>query len=80
MSIDEKYDLIYFDAFSPRKQPEIWTKENFYKLYECLNKNGILSTYSAKGELKRNLKGAGFRVLAVPGPIGKREITLACKD
>lgn len=80
MSIDEKYDLIYFDAFSPRKQPEIWEKENFYKLYECLNKNGILSTYSAKGELKRNLKDAGFRVLAVPGPIGKREITLACKD
>tara|TARA_B100001057_G_scaffold191708_1_gene192657 strand:+ start:1131 stop:1787 length:657 start_codon:yes stop_codon:yes gene_type:complete len=80
MSIDEKYDLIYFDAFSPRKQPEIWEKENFYKLYDCLNKNGILSTYSAKGELKRNLKDAGFRVLSVAGPIGKREITLACKD
>ena len=78
--INEKYDLIYFDAFSPSKQPEMWTSINFKKLYDCLNSNGILITYSSKGDVKRIMKEVGFNISSVEGPTGKREITLACKD
>lgn len=72
---NEKYDLIYFDAFGPNVQPELWTKEIFKKMFDLLNPNGILVTYSAKGELKRNLKECGFEVETLPGPPGKREMT-----
>ena len=78
--LTEKYDLIYFDAFSPQTQPELWTKEIFKKLCDTMNDEGILVTYSAKGEVKRNLKAAGFKVVGLPGPIGKREITRAIKN
>ena len=54
--LNEKYDLIYFDAFSPSKQPEMWVLNNFKKLYDCLNSNGILITYSSKGDVKRIMK------------------------
>ena len=74
-----KYDLIYFDAFSPNKQPELWTYNIFKKLYENLNNNGILITYCAKGAFKRTLKEIGFEVSSIDGPIGKREITQAKK-
>jgi len=74
-----KYDVIYFDAFAPDKQPNLWTETIFKKLYDCLNEVGILSTYCAKGQVKRNLKAAGFVVEPKPGPIGKREITVAIK-
>ena len=77
---NEKYDLIYFDAFSPSKQPEMWTLNNFKKLYDCLNTNGVLITYSSKGDVKRIMKKVGFNVSSVEGPTGKREITLASKD
>ena len=77
---NEKYDLIYFDAFSPSKQPEMWVLNNFKKLYDCLNSNGILITYSSKGDVKRTMKEVGFNVSSVEGPTGKREITLASKD
>ena len=77
---NEKYDLIYFDAFSPSKQPEMWVLDNFKKLYNCLNRNGILITYSSKGDVKRTIKEVGFNVFSVEGPTGKREITLACKN
>ena len=77
---NEKYDLIYFDAFSPTKQPEMWTLNNFKKLYDCLNTNGVLITYSSKGDVKRIMKKVGFNVSSVEGPTGKREITLASKD
>ena len=77
---NEKYDLIYFDAFSPSKQPEMWVLNNFKKLYDCLNTNGVLITYSSKGDVKRTMKEVGFNVSSVEGPIGKREITLASKD
>ena len=76
----EKYDLIYFDAFSPSKQPEMWVLDNFKKLYNCLNRNGVLITYSSKGDVKRTIKEVGFNVFSVEGPTGKREITLACKN
>ena len=77
---NEKYDLIYFDAFSPSKQPEMWTLNNFKKLYNCLKSNGILITYSSKGDVKRTMKKVGFNISSVEGPAGKREITLASKD
>ncbi len=72
---DTKYDLIYFDAFGPNTQPELWTKEMLAKMYALLNPGGILVTYCAKGEVKRNLKDIGFEVEALPGPPGKREMT-----
>ena len=78
--LTEKYDLIYFDAFSPQTQPELWTKEIFKKLFDTMNDKGILVTYSAKGEVKRNLKAAGFKVVGLIGPIGKREISRAVKN
>jgi len=73
------YDLIYFDAFGPDKQPEMWTKEIFASIASVTNKNGILVTYSAKGEVKRNLKACGFDVALLPGPPGKRQIIRAIK-
>lgn len=75
-----RYDLIYFDAFAPGKQPDMWTLEIFKKLYDILNPGGIFTTYCAKGEVKRNLKLAGFTVKAVEGPPGKREMTVAHKE
>ncbi|MBB6609845.1 tRNA (5-methylaminomethyl-2-thiouridine)(34)-methyltransferase MnmD [Pontibacter sp. Tf4] len=72
---DAYYDVIYFDAFAPEKQPELWTKEVFAKLYKAVRPGGALVTYCAKGAFKRNLKAAGFTVEALPGPPGKREMT-----
>lgn len=69
------YDLVYFDAFAPEKQPELWSEEMFVKLYNAIRPGGILVTYCAKGSFKRSLKAAGFEVEALPGPPGKREMT-----
>jgi tRNA U34 5-methylaminomethyl-2-thiouridine-forming methyltransferase MnmC len=74
-----KYDLIYFDAFGPDKQPEMWTSEKFSGLSAVTNRNGILVTYSAKGEVKRSLKACGFDVTLLPGPPGKRQMIRAVK-
>ncbi len=74
-----RYDLIYFDAFGPDKQPEMWTKEIFVRVAEITNKNGVFVTYSAKGEVKRNLMACGFKVFLLPGPPGKRQIIRAVK-
>ncbi len=74
-----KYDIIYFDAFAPDKQPKMWSAENFAKIYETLNNQGILTTYSSKGIVKNNLRSAGFKVSRLPGPIGKRHILRAEK-
>ena len=73
------YDLIFFDAFAPRVQPEMWTKEVFDKMYAALNPGGILVTYCAKGEVRRNMEAAGFSVERIPGPPGKREMLRAVK-
>ena len=77
--IQGKYDLIYFDAFGPDKQPEMWTKEIFNRISTLTNKNGIFVTYSAKGEVKRSLIACGFRVTLLPGPPGKRQMIRAIK-
>ena len=75
LTIKEQYDVIYYDAFAPEKQPEMWTQEIFNQMYECLATNGILVTYCAKGVVRRMLQSAGFTVERLPGPPnGKREI------
>ncbi|MCU0444811.1 MAG: tRNA (5-methylaminomethyl-2-thiouridine)(34)-methyltransferase MnmD [Microscillaceae bacterium] len=77
---DTYFDLIYFDAFAPAKQPALWQPEVFAQMYNLLNTNGILVTYCAKGQIKRDLRKAGFRVESLPGPPGKREMTRALKN
>jgi tRNA U34 5-methylaminomethyl-2-thiouridine-forming methyltransferase MnmC len=75
----DNFDLVYFDAFNPDLQPELWTEVIFRRIYMAMKTNGILMTYSAKGKVKRALKAAGFSIKALPGPPGKREITQAIK-
>jgi tRNA U34 5-methylaminomethyl-2-thiouridine-forming methyltransferase MnmC len=70
-----QYDLIYFDAFAPSAQPELWTEEIFRKLRLAAKEEAVLVTYCAKGSVKRAMKAAGWRVEALPGPPGKREMT-----
>lgn len=72
-------DLIYFDAFAPSAQPQLWEKGILKLMYDILKSNGILTTYCAKGVFKRTLKEVGFEVESLPGPIGKREMTRAIK-
>ncbi|MBI9053905.1 MAG: tRNA (5-methylaminomethyl-2-thiouridine)(34)-methyltransferase MnmD [Bacteroidales bacterium] len=76
---DNKYDIIYFDAFAPEKQPELWNLSIFQKVYTVLNNKGILTTYSSKGIVKNNLREAGFIVKRLKGPEGKRHILRAEK-
>jgi tRNA U34 5-methylaminomethyl-2-thiouridine-forming methyltransferase MnmC len=75
-----EYNLIYFDAFGPDKQPEMWTAEVFKRISDFTRDNGIFVTYSAKGEVKRNLRSCGFTVTLLPGPPGKRQIIRAWKN
>lgn len=77
---EEYYDCIYFDAFSPETQPELWKQSCFDKLYKALKPEGLLSTYSSKGVVKRALRAAGFKVKRLPGPPGKREFLIAIKN
>lgn len=72
-------DLVYFDAFGPGSQPELWTIEIFNRLYASMAHEGILTTYSAKGDVRRALISAGFKVEKRPGPPGKREMLVAIK-
>ena len=76
----DSFDLIYFDAFGARVQPELWTEEIFRKMFEALKKGGILVTYSAKGSVRRALQAVGFIVERLPGPPGKREMLRATKS
>lgn len=77
--IGDRFDLVYQDAFAPDKQPELWSVELFRKLYQSMNSSGILVTYSAKGQVRRNMQNAGFTVERLPGPPGKREMLRANK-
>ena len=74
------FDIIYFDAFSPDKQPEIWDEKIFKKLYGLLKGNGFLVTYCAKGIVKRSMKNVGFEVVVLDGPPGKRQMTRSNKS
>ena len=73
------FNVIYFDAFGPRVQPNLWTEFIFKKMYDSLHLNGILVTYSAKGCVRRNLQSVGFLVERLTGPPGKREMLRATK-
>lgn len=79
LSDQDYYDVIYFDAFAPAAQEELWSVELFEKMYNSLQNQGVLVTYCAKGQVKRNLRAAGFEVTGLPGPPGKREMTKATK-
>lgn len=73
------FNLVFFDAFAPQVQPELWTAGMFQKIAVIMEPGGILVTYSSKGEVRRNLKAAGFHVEKIPGPAGKREMVRAYK-
>lgn len=77
---ENEFDVIYFDAFAPNSQPELWEEALFQKMFDALKPGGVLTTYCAKGVVKRTLKSVGFKIEALPGPPGKREITRACKN
>ena len=74
---DAKFDIIYFDAFSPEKQPQLWTAEIFKNMHHFLKEDGFLVTYCAKGVVRRTLKTVGFEVISLDGPPGKRQMTRA---
>lgn len=74
------YDVVYFDAFAPDKQPGLWEEEIFGRIYRSMSAGAVLSTYCAKGEVRRRMQRAGFSVERLPGPPGgKREILRACR-
>ncbi|MEO1054516.1 MAG: tRNA (5-methylaminomethyl-2-thiouridine)(34)-methyltransferase MnmD [Bacteroidota bacterium] len=75
----EQYNVVYFDAFAPNKQAEMWDKELLTKVYYLMSSNSIFVTYCAKGQLKRDLKAIGFEVETLPGPPGKKEMVRAMK-
>ncbi|MBD5310172.1 MAG: tRNA (5-methylaminomethyl-2-thiouridine)(34)-methyltransferase MnmD [Bacteroides sp.] len=80
MNIPSNIDVIYFDAFAPEKQPEMWSEDIFRKLFHALNPGGVLTTYCAKGVIRRMLQDIGFSCERLPGPPGgKREILRATK-
>ena len=74
ISFDKKFDVIYFDAFSPEKQPEMWSEEMFEKLYLCTAENGIITTYCSKGTVRRAMKSAGFYVEKLPARPEKEKL------
>jgi tRNA U34 5-methylaminomethyl-2-thiouridine-forming methyltransferase MnmC len=77
--VEGRYDLIYFDAFAPQKQPELWTEDIFRKLFLATRPGGVLVTYCAQGQFRRDLRAAGWLTEKLPGPPGKREMTRATR-
>ena len=73
------YNIIYFDAFGARVQPELWTETIFQKMYDALQVDGVLVTYAAKGSVRRAMQAVGFKVEKLPGPPGKREMLRGTK-
>lgn len=76
---NDSYDLIYYDAFGARVQPELWTEPLFERMFQALKTPGILVTYAAKGSVRRSMQAVGFTVERLPGPPGKREMLRAVK-
>ena len=79
IDIDNRADIVYFDAFDPQTQPELWSETLFSRMYKALKPEGILTTYCAKGSVKRALKAVGFELQSLAGPPPKREMTRAIK-
>lgn len=75
----QPYDLVYFDAFSPAVQPDMWTESVFAGIFHCCAPEAVLVTYSSRGSVRRALAAAGFLVEKLPGPPGKHEIVRASK-
>jgi tRNA U34 5-methylaminomethyl-2-thiouridine-forming methyltransferase MnmC len=80
ISFENIADVIYFDAFAPDAQPQLWEDKMMHNMYKAMRQNGVLTTYCAKGSVKRTLKSVGFIVEGLPGPPGKREISRAIKN
>ena len=76
---DNQFDVVYFDAFSPEVQPEMWDKDIFSKIESSMKLGGLLTTYSCKGNVKRAMTSAGLSIEKLPGPPGKREFLRARK-
>ena len=76
----EKFDVVYFDAFGPDKQPDMWKPEIFSKIYEQCLPSCVFVTYSAKGEVRRNLSQIGFSMERLPGPPGKKQMLRGIKN
>lgn len=76
---DQTYDLVYYDAFAPEKQAELWDRQWLQKVHYLLKPGGIICSYCAKGDFKRNLKAIGFKVERLPGPPGKAQMIRATK-
>ena len=76
---ERKYDIIFFDAFAPSKQPEIWSYNNFNKIHSSMSEDGILATYCSSTKFKRTLHELGFKVEVLDGPKGKKEMVRARK-
>lgn len=75
----KKFDCVFFDAFSPVNQPELWTKAIFQKLYAMMQPNAVLLTYCSKSIVRKAMKEAGFEVTKIQGPWGKREMVRAIR-
>lgn len=75
-----QYQVVYYDAFAPSKQPGMWHKENLTRVRDALETGGVLVTYCAQGQFRRDLRDMGFRVELLPGPPGKREVLRAVKS
>ena len=78
-SFSRSFDLVYYDAFSPNTQPELWSEDIFSKIYNNLNSNAILTTYSSKGSVKTALRNSGFEVKRITGVGRKKHIVRAVK-
>lgn len=76
---DTQFDLVYYDAFAPHAQPELWEPVIWKKLFEMMSVGGVLVTYCAKGQVRRDMQAAGFTVERLEGPPGKREMIRATK-
>ncbi|MBC7493524.1 MAG: SAM-dependent methyltransferase, partial [Flavobacterium sp.] len=74
------FDLIYFDAFGYRIEPELWSKDIFEKMYRALKPNGVLVTYACRSSIKLDMISIGFKVEKLPGAPGKREMLRASKN
>lgn len=77
---ENEFDLIFYDAFGPRVQGDLWRLDMFERMYLALKANGVLVTYCAKGQVRRDMQTAGFTVERLPGPPGKREMLRATKS
>lgn len=75
----DTFDLVYYDAFAPSSQPNLWTEDIFRKLFGLMNPEAVLVTYCAKGDVRRAMIASGFQVEKIPGPPGKREMLRAWK-